>query len=156
MLAVCRKLPVFRPRKSTQLATLLASLPVFALLLALNIAYGYFLREWLRPKWLPPHEPTPWTYFTLVTMILQPAVIEELFFRYLALGVLRQVTGTHAAVFVSSVMFALAHIYNPFGIPYLLICGLFLGYLRVAGTIFLPMFFHGLHNAIVIYLEGVF
>jgi membrane protease YdiL (CAAX protease family) len=124
--------------------------------MALNIGYGYLLREWLRPKWLPPDDPTPWTYFTLITVVIQPAIIEELFFRYLAIGVLRQVTGNHAAVFVSSVMFALAHIYNPFGMPYLFVCGMFLGYVRIGtGTILLPILFHGIHNAIVVYLEGV-
>ena len=37
-------------------------------------------------------------------------IIEELFFRYLALGTLRRYLGVHGAVWVSAVMFGVGHV----------------------------------------------
>jgi len=82
---------------------------------------------------------------------LQPAVIEELFFRYLALDGLRSVMGVHMAVGISSLMFGLAHIGVPLSIPMLALVGVPLAYARVySGRLLLPMLLHFLHNAIIL------
>jgi membrane protease YdiL (CAAX protease family) len=87
----------------------------------------------------------------LVLYCLQPAVVEELFFRYVALDSLRGVMGLHAAVGVSSLMFGLAHVGVPLSIPMLALVGVPLAYARVAsGGLALPMLFHFLHNWIVL------
>jgi membrane protease YdiL (CAAX protease family) len=89
-----------------------------------------------------------------VLICVQPAIVEELFFRHLVLGVLRSNLGVHGAVFISSVMFALAHIGVPLSMPVLFVLGLGLGYARVAsGGLLLPMAMHFVHNAVVIGVE---
>jgi membrane protease YdiL (CAAX protease family) len=86
---------------------------------------------------------------------LQPAIIEELFFRYIAFGVLYRVTGLHSAVWVTAVMFAAVHLYNPLGMPYLFVVGVVFGYARAWGGLALPMGMHFFHNFAVIALEGI-
>jgi Type II CAAX prenyl endopeptidase Rce1-like len=82
---------------------------------------------------------------------LQPAVVEELFFRYLAFGVLQKWTGVHTAVLISALMFGMAHIFAPLSIPLLMGIGIALGYLRVAsGGLMLPMLVHFTHNALIL------
>ncbi len=89
-----------------------------------------------------------------LAVCVQPALMEELFFRYLALGVLRSSVGVHTAVLVTSVMFAMAHIGAPLGLPVLFVLGIGLGYARVAsGGMLLPMAMHFLHNAAVMAIE---
>jgi membrane protease YdiL (CAAX protease family) len=63
--------------------------------------------------------------------------------------------GDHGAIWVSAVMFGLLHLYNPLGMPMLIVVGAGLGYMRlVSGGMLLPMLMHGFHNALVIALEG--
>jgi membrane protease YdiL (CAAX protease family) len=129
----------------------------FAAVLLICIAYNQFLHEFLRPRWLHDVVRAPeWSAVTLLLMAVQPAVVEELFFRYFALNALRDATGTHAAVWVSAVMFALAHVYNPLGLPWLLAAGVIWGYWRVAGGgVILTMVLHFSHNALMIWLQGL-
>ncbi len=94
------------------------------------------------------------TPLVLVSYCLEPALIEEMFFRYLALDTLRSAMSVHAAVVVSSVMFGLAHIGAPLSIPMLTLVGVALGYARVAsGRLALPMLLHFLHNLIIVLVE---
>ncbi|GBD37423.1 hypothetical protein HRbin36_02554 [bacterium HR36] len=95
-----------------------------------------------------------------VVLTVQPAIFEELFFRYLALGALydalrgggRQLA-MHLSVLLSAVMFAVAHLGQLVFVPYLLLVGLALGYLRLAsGGLALPMLLHFLHNSAVLVL----
>src|SRR5207248_4118845 len=96
--------------------------PVLALLLVLNLAYAAVLTEFLRLD--PAADRGPGlTPVTVLLVCVQPAAVEELFFRYAALGVLRRAAGPHAAVAVSAAMFALAHVYAPLSLPYLLLVG---------------------------------
>jgi membrane protease YdiL (CAAX protease family) len=142
-----------RPDWNWRLAAWLWALPVLALLIGMNL--GYF---WLLRQYLPPQLRDDWPLTPLVILIVcvQPAVIEELFFRQLALTGLRQHMGLHGAVWITSVMFGLHHIGNPFGIPYLIVLGAGLGYARVvSGGLALPMLMHGLHNFVVLYLHNV-
>ncbi len=83
---------------------------------------------------------------------VQPALVEEWFFRHLALRTLQGATTTRGAVLISSVMFGMAHVGAPFSIPYLTVCGLALGYVRVrAHSLALPMLMHFAHNAFVLF-----
>jgi membrane protease YdiL (CAAX protease family) len=126
---------------------------VLLLLLAANYGYFQFIRHLIQQPLIDDglmgHKDLLW--LIILTVCVQPAVVEELFFRYLALGSLRTVTGIHGAVFISSVMFGMMHIFNPLGIPYLIVVGLALGYLRVAsGSLILPMLLHFGHNLAVV------
>jgi uncharacterized protein len=129
---------------------------VLAGLLALNVRYHKYIRDLtdvvpVEKELLRDGGPIP-AWFLVICV--WPAVFEELFFRYLALGVLRSVVNVHAAVWISSVMFGLAHIGAPLSIPVLTLVGVGLGYARVAsGRMPLPMFLHFLHNAAVLSID---
>jgi membrane protease YdiL (CAAX protease family) len=130
--------------------------PALALLLVLNFGYFRLLKDYIGlPVAENPFANKPDLVPWLVLIIcVQPALVEELFFRYLALGHLRGVVGTHGAVLVSSVMFGLAHIFNPLGIPYLIVAGMVFGYARVFGrSMLIPILMHFAHNALVLWLE---
>ncbi len=147
---------VQRPRFGKRVAVWVAFLPVLAALLAFNIVYHWILRDIAQIDMIE-------TNFTkdarllpgwIVAICVQPAVIEELFFRYAALGALRTVTGVHAAVILSAVMFGMIHLAVPLSIPMLIVLGIGLGYARIAsGGMVLPMVLHFLHNAAILVLE---
>ena len=62
-----------------------------------------------------------------------------------------------AAVFVSSVMFGVAHVGSPLSVPVLVLLGFMLGYLRVfSGGLLLPMLVHFAHNAAILLAEHIF
>jgi uncharacterized protein len=91
------------------------------------------------------------TPLLLIAYCVEPAVVEELFFRYLALDTLRGVTSVHLSVAISSLMFGMAHIGAPLSIPMLALVGVPLAYARVAsGSLALPMVLHFLHNLLVV------
>ncbi len=127
--------------------------PLLSVLLALNIGSVLLLRKAFDVEGeLGP----PITAVTLLLICVQPAIVEEWFFRHLALGSLREKFGTHWAVWISAAMFAAAHIYNPIAMPYLLLLGVSLGYLRIlSGGLALPMLLHFLHNLAVLYANRV-
>jgi membrane protease YdiL (CAAX protease family) len=128
-------------------------MPVLATLLALNLFYHHLLKELLGVQ-TGENFPAGLTPLVLLTVCVQPAVVEELFFRYLALGTLRRFTGTHGAVLVSSVMFGVAHLGAPLSIPILTIIGMAFGYLRLlSGSLLLPMVLHFMHNLVIVLLE---
>jgi membrane protease YdiL (CAAX protease family) len=152
-----RPRPIRRSFESKAVAWF-CGIPVLALLLGINIAYSKVIQEIIGKQ---PHleviEINFKTHFwyVLIAVCFQPAVVEELFFRYLALGHLRNVMGDHAAVWVSAVMFGMAHLGNPLGMPILIVVGAGLGYMRLAsGGLILPMLMHFGHNVIVLLLEG--
>jgi membrane protease YdiL (CAAX protease family) len=132
-----------------------AGLLGLAFVLAVNRGYHELLRSYLQIS--PERDALTAAGLTPLLVLVycvQPAIVEELFFRHLALENLRGVMGVHVAVLVSSVMFGLAHIGMPFSIPVLVLVGLGLGYSRVfSGGLALPMVLHGLHNAAVLTLR---
>ena len=155
-IAWARRPPPPRIGWGRRIAAWLVAGPVLAALLAANFAYIRMLKEALG---LPTIEfgtahrrdLLPWL---LMIVCVQPAIVEEFFFRYLVLGHLRPVAGPHGAVFLAAVMFGLAHLFNPLGIPYLIVAGLVFGYARVFGrSLALPMILHFLHNAVVIWRD---
>jgi len=146
-----------RVSRKGQLAAWLLAVPVLAVLLAANFGYAWLLRNILL---LPLRETRLGADGLIGWMVLahcaQPAIVEELFNRYLALGVLRTVTGTHGAILISSIMFGVAHIFNPLSIPMLIAIGMALGYLRVmSGGLLLPILMHFGHNGFIILTELV-
>jgi membrane protease YdiL (CAAX protease family) len=132
-----------------------ASLAGLAVVLAINHGYHDLLRAYLH---LPvAHDAivkdSGITPLVIAAYCVQPAVVEELFFRYLALDNLRKVMNVHTAIAVSSLMFGMAHIGAPLSIPVLALVGMGLGYARVlSGRMALPMLLHGLHNALILAL----
>jgi membrane protease YdiL (CAAX protease family) len=134
----------------------LLSIPVLVILLGINLAYHWFFRQLSLHGEAPEVEPLfeKITPLLVLLVCVQPAVVEELFFRYLALGTLRRQFGVHASVAISAVMFGFMHIFVPLSIPALIIVGMGLGYMRVAsGSMVLPMLMHFAHNLAVIYLS---
>ncbi|MEZ6123437.1 MAG: CPBP family intramembrane glutamic endopeptidase [Planctomycetaceae bacterium] len=135
-----------------------ASIPLMAITLALNFGYHH----WLADNWgIESLEeksfggfPQLWPWI-LLTICLQPGIVEELFFRHIALGAAMEVTPPKQAVFISSLLFAFAHLGNPLSIPTLIMLGVVLGALRLAsGSLLLPIVFHFLHNLLVVCLEA--
>src|SRR5438876_380140 len=83
-------------------ASWFAAAPGFALLLGLNVGYCLLLRSLAKPDAdeLPVDLDlrAGWWGWALLLVCVQPAVVEELFFRYLLLGHLRPHFGLHGAV----------------------------------------------------------
>ena len=95
-----------------------------------------------------------WLTWILVTICIQPAIVEELFFRHVALGAAREVMSARNAVLISSLLFAMAHLGTPLSLPTLAMLGMALGALRIfSGGLLLPILFHFFHNLIVVLLE---
>jgi membrane protease YdiL (CAAX protease family) len=155
-------LVVARPRRQPRLeaapAPAVWALSVVAIVLAVGVNHAYHAAL-LRYVGVQPvrdavQAATGITPLLLLAYCVQPAVVEELFFRYLALDTLRGVMGVHQAVAISSLMFGLAHIGVPLSIPMLALVGVPLGYARVASDrLSLPMLLHFLHNFVIVLSE---
>ena len=138
------------PTGSWPVAWSLAGPILFALICG-NVLFTTCLRELFRA----PAVPGPGVSFATVMLIcVQPAIVEELFFRHVAFGALRRELGLHSTALITSVMFALAHIGNPLGMPYLFVAGVVFGYARVYGGLPLSMLMHFLHNLAVISIDA--
>jgi len=145
------------PGRARRLGAWCAFLPALALLLLLNFSYHCLLRETLDLQIIDQ------TMFTEVGLLpiwfvlicVQPALIEELFFRHVTYRALHDAMGTHSAVLISSIMFGLIHIAVPLSIPMLMVLGIGLGYARaVSGGIALPIVMHFIHNLAVLGFES--
>lgn len=130
--------------------TWLCAFPVLAVLLLLNLAFFTALRELLKPFGAVEPERMKMTLVTVLLICVQPAIVEELFFRQMTLGVLRKSINVHLAVWLTAGVFAGAHLGNILGMPYLFLVGAFLGYARVYGGLTLAMILHFLHNFAVV------
>ena len=137
-------------------AAWLSAGPVLAVVLLVNLGYHRLIEHFVHfPSWYrfaPLFEGV--TFLNVLCVAVQPAIVEELFFRYAALGAMRQFCGVHAAVWISSVMFGFAHIYAPLGLPWLIVAGAVFGYARLSGGLPLSMVMHFLHNLVVLWLVG--
>ncbi|MBY0459535.1 MAG: CPBP family intramembrane metalloprotease [Gemmataceae bacterium] len=141
--------------ENTRALTWAVSLPVLALMLCANLLFFTILRELLRPAGATEPERMQLTLFTILLICVQPAIVEELFFRQMTLGVMRGLMNTHVAVWVTGAVFALAHLSNPLGMPYLFVVGGLLGYARVYGGLSLAMILHFLHNLVVVSYDAL-
>jgi membrane protease YdiL (CAAX protease family) len=160
ILTVCALALVWRAAKQklpkgTMGLTWIVAFPVLFALLCLNIAYITFLRELFRPFGAPQPERLKLTFVTVMLICVQPALVEELFFRQMTLGVMRRsMKNLHAGVWVTAGLFAFAHLTNPFGMPYLFLAGAVFGYARAYGGLTLAMVLHFLHNLAVVSYEA--
>ncbi|MCS7167206.1 MAG: CPBP family intramembrane glutamic endopeptidase [Gemmatales bacterium] len=150
--------PVPRPQPIYRLlAWTLGPFLILPVLLLVNMVYSLALRhlvsyDELEIRLMQQLSHWPWFW---VLLTVQPALFEELFFRYLMLGAFHQAfqsnskaSAQHLSVFLSSLLFAIAHLGQPLHLPYLFLVGLVLGYLRLAsGGLALPIIIHFLHNA---------
>lgn len=144
--------PSWRTRILTWLAAPIASVAAYFLV----HAYMEAIRRYINLDWMYAGSDMKFDWFHILIIAVQPALVEELFFRYFAYGTLRKVTHVHSAVALSSLMFALAHLYNPLGLPFLFVMGVMLGYARAySGGLLLPMLMHFGHNLTVLYLESL-
>jgi uncharacterized protein len=90
-------------------------------------------------------------WWWMLTICVQPAVVEEMFFRSCTWKAMSPALGRHGVVIVSSVMFGMAHIGVPLSIPIITLLGVVLGYARAySGGVVLPMLLHFVHNLVVI------
>jgi len=144
--------------RGRRLRAWLAAWPLLAGLLAINLAYHAVLRDLLQ---LPdagesyPDVRRLWVWYVGLICV-QPAIVEELFFRHTALGSLRSVLSDHAAVWIGATMFGLAHLGQPLSIPYLIALGGLLGYARLgSGSLLLPMLLHLAHNGVVLWIDYI-
>ena len=136
--------------EGTALLAWFGSLPVLCVLLCMNLVFFELLRELVRTAGAPEPGRMKFTLITVLLICVQPAVVEELFFRQMALGVLRRHMNVHLAIWVTGAVFALAHLGNIIGMPYLFLVGAFLGYARVYGGLTLAMVLHFLHTLAVV------
>jgi membrane protease YdiL (CAAX protease family) len=134
------------------------AIPALGAMLAVNFGYGLALRFFFEVVAGVTPEPEDGAemglrdgWIAVVLICVQPAIVEEFFFRFLLLGHLRSHVGVHAAVWLSSVFFAAAHLGQIAGMPVLLLLGAVMGYARVySGGLALPMLLHFFHNLAVI------
>jgi membrane protease YdiL (CAAX protease family) len=142
--------------RTTRLATTLLALPLLALFLGLNVLYHRTLRNLFHlPEGVEVFSLAHDGLLAIVVVCLLPAWLEELFFRQLALGSLRRNLDVHSSVWISALMFGLAHTGAPLSVPYLTLLGVLFGYLRVgSGTLVLPIVCHAAHNYAVLFLNG--
>ncbi len=157
LLWVGRPSPLPTATPNRRLAAWLLAPAVLAILLAANFGYSWMLRNILLFPDVTemPHADAALLGWIVLANCIQPAIVEELFCRYLALGVLRMVINVHGAVLISAIMFGMAHIFNPLFIPVFVGTGIILGYLRVmSGGMLLPMLLHFGHNGFITLLES--
>ena len=140
--------------EGTVALTWAAALPVLAALLCLNITYITVLRELLKPFVTAQPVAMQVPFVTVMLICVQPALVEELFFRQVTLGVFRRSMNMHLAVWLTAAMFAFAHLANPLGMPYLFLAGGVFGYARIYGGLPLAMLMHFIHNFAVIAYEA--
>lgn len=156
ILAIMRPTALPAPSAAARSAAWAGAIPLLLLLLGLNYAYHFLLRKILAfpPCFDEAVIKSELSGLSVLAVCIQPAIVEELFFRYLALGTLRRSMGIHAAVLVSSVMFGIAHIGVPLSIPMLTLIGVGLGYARVvSGSLWLPILLHFFHNGAILLYE---
>jgi membrane protease YdiL (CAAX protease family) len=156
LIAATWRPPVPKPFLGPRWVAWLVSVPALAAMLGVNVGYHTLLRALANVK--PERQLFDIAlgdgWLAIGLLCLQPAVVEELMFRFLILGHLRRFVPVHVAVWISSVLFGIAHIGAPLSVPVLILLGAGLGYSRVWGrTLALPMILHFLHNFVVLLIN---
>ena len=130
-----------------------AAVPILAACIQANFMFHDYLKKILTVDAEDGLDLKPWqAAWLFILLTIFPAIIEEVFFRHLVLDTFRREFHSWATgVWVSSIMFGMAHIGQPFALPYLIGVGFILALLRTAsGTLLLPMLVHAFHNGIVV------
>jgi len=133
------------------LLTGLLAPPMFLVVLSLNNLYHRWLAESLQLPVLDGSMFASLPGFWKVLLIgVQPALVEELFFRGWIYRRLRTAMGIHASVWICAIMFGWAHLGVPLSVPILILIGVMLGYARVStGGVCVPILLHFIHNMLV-------
>jgi uncharacterized protein len=142
-----------RPRLGRRIAAWLLAIPLVAVLLLVNIGYHAALRSILHVPLISDQLMRQVTAIAVVTICVQPAIVEEAYCRLFALDSLRGPLGMHAAVWISATMFGFLHVALFPSVPYLILLGAAAAYMRLmSGTILLPIAMHFVHNLAVLLL----
>ncbi len=132
----------------TGLAMLSAVSFTMAGLLITLIAYLFLQQIGItpaQPSTINPQNAGELAFSALCAAVI-PALCEELLFRGLLQGAISRRLGDRAAVWLTSLLFALMH-FTLLGFPVLLVIGLLLSRLMVTGkTLLLTMVFHAMYN----------
>jgi uncharacterized protein len=127
-------------------------LPLLAVLLLTNHGYHWLLLTIadVEPEGDQLLQSGHHQMWLLALMCIQPAIIEELFFRRFVFDFFRAHTTVGTAAFASAAMFAAAHTGGFLSIPYLALFGFTMAWLRwLSGSLALPIILHFLHNLLI-------
>lgn len=130
----------------------LVAMPLLALLLAANVGYHWMLMDLagISPETDVLMSAGHHRWWLLALVCVQPAIVEELFFRRLTFDFFRSHTTLGTAAFASAAMFAGAHTGALMSYPYFVLFGIVLAWLRWwSGSLALPMLMHFTHNLII-------
>jgi membrane protease YdiL (CAAX protease family) len=142
------------PPQSARITAWLLAIPALGDLLALNLGYHALLRKIIHAPLISDEMMRQFDLIAFLTICVQPAVVEEAYCRLFALDCLRGPLGRHAAVWISATMFGFLHVAVLPSVPYLIVVGAVLAYLRLAsGTLLLPILVHLVHNLVILLIE---
>lgn len=130
----------------------LVAVPLLALLLAANLGYHWALMDLagVKPETDDLMEAGHHKWWLLALICIQPAIVEELFFRRLTFDFFCNHTTRGTAAFASAAMFAGAHTGALLSFPYFVLFGIVMAWLRSwSGSLALPMLMHFTHNLII-------
>jgi membrane protease YdiL (CAAX protease family) len=142
------------PPQSARITAWLLAIPALGALLALNFGYHALLRKIIHAPLISDEMMHQFDLIAFITICIQPAVVEEAYCRLFALDCLRGPLGRHAAVWISATMFGFLHVAIMPSVPYLIVVGAVLAYLRLAsGTLLLPILVHLVHNLVILLIK---
>ena len=142
------------PTRRIRIIAWLGAIPLLGGLLALNFGYHAVLRSWLGVPLISDELMDRFDLIAFATICVQPAIVEELYCRRFALDTLREPAGIHTAVWITAIMFGFMHVAVLPSVPYLILLGACLAYMRLAsGTILLPILLHFFHNLVVLLFD---
>lgn len=91
-------------------------------------------------------------FLVIFAVSILPAICEELLYRGYILSGLHTVENDTASIVLCGMMFGLMH-FDPYKIPFTVLIGIGLSYAaKKSGSIFIPIFMHGLHNLLLLVL----
>jgi membrane protease YdiL (CAAX protease family) len=142
------------PPQRLRITAWILAIPALGSLLALNIGYHALLRKMIHAPLVSDEMMHQFDLIAFLTICIQPAVVEEAYCRLFALDCLRGPLGRHAAVWISATMFGFLHVAVLPSVPYLIVVGAVLAYLRLAsGTLLLPILVHLVHNLVILLIR---
>lgn len=121
---------------------------------ALLVGVGVDSDQQLRVA-LSTHWPGPLALLIVGYSVFLAPVVEEVLFRGLLLGALVRRWGQWSGIIISSILFGLMHLSDPWVIPPLMVLGIVLGWLTVrSGSLWPAILAHTLNNVIAV-ISGV-
>jgi len=133
-----------------------AALLLLPLIMLINYAYHGIVAEWIGWDVLDFGYVDYHNYFWIILILycVQPAIVEEVFFRGVMGYCFETVTSPRVSIVLMAILFSLAHVADPISMPYFFFIGLYLGLLRyLSGGLMVPILAHFLHNGAVTWIE---